>query len=340
MSFSYETKLELCRVPFRQDCCARAEAYGILLYCNTFQPGEIRIITANPAFAARLPGLFRKAFHLRFDVFPESTDNLQTELSGSHAPVNLSGNIQEVSGNIQEVSGNVQEVSGNVREVSGKYVFRIVNREKLRKIITALGYEQSPVLHINFALLEEDCCRAAFLRGAFFAGGSVADPFRRYHLDLTTSHAHAARELEVLLRDLGFPPKNFSRNGSCITYFKQSDQIEDFLTFIGAPVASMHVMTAKVEKDLRNSVNRCLNCDTANLDKSVGAAQIQLEAIRKLQEASLLDSLSDKLQVTAARRLEYPELTLSELAETFDPPVTKSCLNHRLRKLMDLSRTL
>ena len=144
----------------------------------------------------------------------------------------------------------------------------------------------------------------------------------------------------MLLRECGYPPKSVSRNGSYITYFKQSDQIEDFLTLIGAPVAAMSVMTTKMEKDLRNSVNRRLNCDSANLDKAVEAAQEQLEAIRRLREAGLLDQLPDKLQQTAAARLAHPELTLSELAESLDPPVTKSCLNHRLRKIQQLAKGL
>ena len=299
MSFSFETKNELCRLPVQKTCCARAEAYGILLYCNTFSSVEVRIITENPNFAARLPRLFQRAFSLRFDRVPEP-------------------------------------------DVPGKMVFQITDRRKLDHIINTLGYDprQSLVLHINFGLLEEECCRASFLRGAFFAGGSLTDPLKRYHLELTTSHLQASRELEVLLRECGYPPKGLSRNGSFITYFKQSDQIEDFLTLIGAPVAAMHIMSAKLEKDLRNSVNRRLNCDSANLDKAVEAAQEQLESIRKLQRAGLLDQLPDKLQLTAALRLENPELTLSELAEEFDPPVTKSCLNHRLRKITQLAKGL
>lgn len=299
MSFSYDTKNELCKLPVQRLCCARAEAYGILLYCNTFSSTEVRIITENPNFAARLPKLFKRAFNLHFDRRPEP-------------------------------------------DTPGKLVFQITERKKLDHIINLLGYDprQNLVLHINFGLLEEECCRAAFLRGVFFAGGSITDPLKRYHLELTTSHLQANRELEVLLRETGYPPKSLSRNGSFITYFKQSDQIEDFLTLIGAPVAAMKIMSAKLEKDLRNSVNRRLNCDNANLDKAVEAAQEQLEGIRKLRAAGLLEQLPDKLQLTAALRLENPELTLSELAEAFDPPVTKSCLNHRLRKIMELARGL
>ena len=299
MSFSFEAKNELCRLPVQKLCCARAEAYGILLYCNTFSAGEVRIITGNPALAARLPKLFHRAFNARFDRTPEAGE-------------------------------------------TGKLVFQITDGAKLRRIVDLLGFspEQNLALHINFGLLEEECCRAAFLRGVFFAGGSVTDPAKRYHLELATSHLQVSRELEVLLRECGYPPKSVSRNGSYITYFKQSDQIEDFLTLIGAPVAAMAVMSAKVEKGLRNSVNRRLNCDNANLDKAVDAAQEQLEAIRKLTAAGQMEQLSDKLQQTAAMRLEFPELALSELAEEFDPPITKSCLNHRLRKLMELSKAL
>ena len=299
MSFSYDTKNELCKLQIQKLCCARAEAYGILLYCNTFSSTEVRIITENPNFAARLPKLFQRAFSLRFDRLPEPG-------------------------------------------VPGKMVFQITERKKLDRIINLLGYDprQNLVLHINFGLLEEECCRASFLRGAFFAGGSLTDPLKRYHLELSTSHAQASRELEVLLRECGYPPKSLARNGSFITYFKQSDQIEDFLTWIGAPVAAMQIMSAKLEKDLRNSVNRRLNCDSANLDKAVGAAQEQMEAIRRLREAGLLEQLPDKLQLTAALRLEYPELSLSELAAEFDPPISKSALNHRLRKLLELAKPL
>jgi len=299
MSFSYETKNELCRLPVQKLCCARAEAYGILLYCNTFSAIEVRVITENPNFAERLPKLFRRAFGLSFDRQPDK------------------------------------------EQIEGKRIFQITDPRKLNHIINVLGYDpqQNLVLHINFAFMEEACDQAAFLRGAFFAGGSITDPQKRY-LELTTSHLQVSREIESLLVECGYPPKSLSRNGSSITYFKQSDQIEDFLTMIGAPVAAMNIMSAKLEKDLRNSVNRRLNCDSANLDKAVEAAQEQLEAIRRLQACDLLEQLPDKLQETAALRLEYPELSLSELAEEFDPPISKSCLNHRLRKLMELARKL
>ena len=297
MSFSGEVKRELCRVGLGRACCARAEAYGVLLYCNTFTAQELRIITECEEFAIRLPELFDRAFGgLSFDRMPTALEQ--------------------------------------------KYIFQINDGEKLERIIDAFGFDarQSPVLHINFGLLEEDCCRAAFLRGAFLAGGSVTDPNKRYHLELETSHAQASRELQALLTDMGRQPKQVARGGYQVTYFKISDQIEDLLTLMGAPLSAMALMNTRAEKELRNGVNRRVNCESANLDKAVDAAQEQLEAIRRLYELGRVEELSPQLKETVILRETYPELTLSELAEEFDPPVTKSCLNHRLRKLVELSK--
>ena len=179
MSFSYETKSELCRLPVQRHCCARAEAYGILLYCHTFNSTEVRIITENPGFAQRLPKVFQRAFSLRFDRVPEEGEE-------------------------------------------GKRIFQITDGKKLHHIINLLGYapEQNLVMHINFGLLEEECCRASFLRGVFFAGGSITDPLKRYHLELMTSHAQVDREMAALLKDCGFTPKSIARGGGYVTYFK------------------------------------------------------------------------------------------------------------------------
>lgn len=222
-----------------------------------------------------------------------------------------------------------------------KYIFQLTDGEKLGRVIDAFGFDsrQSPVLHINFGLLEEGCCRAAFLRGAFLAGGSVTEPRKRYHLELVTSHAQASRELLALLTDMGRRPKQTVRGGCRVTYFKSGDQIEDFLTLMGAPLSAMELMNTRAEKELRNGVNRRVNCESANLDKAVDAAQEQLEAIRRLYELGRVEELPPRLKETIILREAFPELTLSELAEEFDPPITKSCLNHRLRKLVELSRT-
>ena len=225
-------------------------------------------------------------------------------------------------------------------EGAGKRIFSITQRDKLSALWAVFGRDPAEELahHINFAVLEEDHCRFAFLRGAFLAGGSVTDPAKRYHLELATSHQSVSRELHALLLEMGFSPKESRRKANAITYFKQSDAIEDFLTAMGAPLAAMALMNAKAEKDLRGSINRRVNCDAANLDKAVDAAQGQIEAIYRLEERGMLDNLPDKLKEAVDLRMAHPELTLSQLAELCDPPVSKSAFNHRLRKLLELAR--
>ena len=273
-----------------------AESYGVLLFCNTFSPRAVRIVTESRDFAQRLPRLFQKAFGLTFDQMPESDQ--------------------------------------------GKQIFTVDDARKIRHIYDVFGLEAATnvALQVNLGILEEDCCRAAFLRGAFMAGGSVTDPEKRYHLELATSHLRVSREVRTLMDEMGFAPKCIDRAGSHVLYFKQSDLIEDFLTTLGAPVCAMGIMEAKVEKDLRNGVNRRVNCETANLGKAVDAAQEQLAAIRRLEERGLFQDLPDKLRQTAQLRRENPEATLLELAQAMDPPVSKSAINHRMRKLIELSK--
>lgn len=297
MSFCSKAKAELCKIPISKTCCAVAESYGVLLFCNTFSPTSIRIVTESRDFAQRLPKLFQKAFSLKFDQTPETEQ--------------------------------------------GKQIFSMDDPRKIHRIYDVFGLEAATTvaLQVNLGILEEDCCRVAFLRGAFMAGGSVTDPEKRYHLELATSHLRVSREVKHLMEEVGFAPKCVTRAGSHVLYFKQSDQIEDFLTTLGAPVCAMGIMEAKVEKDLRNGVNRRVNCETANLGKAVDAAQEQLAAIRRLKERGLYEELPQKLKETAQLRQDHPEATLLELSQMQDPPVSKSAINHRMRKLLDLSRS-
>ena len=299
-SFSYKAKAELCRTAVQRLCCARAECYGVLLYCNTFTMQEVRIITENPEFAARLPRLFHRAFNVKFDRLP------------------------------------TEETPGS------KLIFQITDPDKLRRVVDTLGYDprQALVLHVNFAMLEEDCCRVSFLRGAFLAGGSVTDPEKRYHLELSTSHVQASREVSALLQEMGFLPRSVMRGGSAVIYFKQSEHIEDLLTTLGAPVAATEIMTAKVDKEIRNGANRAMNCDMANVNKTLDAVAAQQEAIEKLEKSGQMEKLPEKIQETARLRMQNPELPLAQLAALFDPPISKSCLNHRIRKIMEEARKL
>lgn len=217
----------------------------------------------------------------------------------------------------------------------------VTDRAVLDRVLSAFGYEKGKAIvhHINYGVLEEDTARRAFLRGAFLAGGSVTDPRKRYHLELVTSHYGVSREIVSLLLDMSLQPKSAARSGNYVTYFKQSQSIADFLTTIGAQHAALEVMSAAVEKEMQNSINRMVNCDTANVTKTVNAAQEQLDAIKKIQQTVGLEALPDKLQETALIRVMNPELSISQLAELTVPPVSKSCISHRLRKIQEFSRT-
>ena len=216
-----------------------------------------------------------------------------------------------------------------------KHLFAIQDPDKLKTIFDAFGNDMaSPSLHINFGVIEEPCCKASFVRGAFLAGGSVTDPAKRYHLELATTHYSVSREAYSVLLEMGFSPKEAQRKGEHLLYFKKSEHIEDLLTTIGAPVCAMDVMSAKIEKDMKNSINRKVNCDSANADKVVEAAARQMEAIRRIDKLYGLDSLPDKLQEAALLRYANPEASLADLAMLSYPPVSKSCLSHRLKKLL------
>lgn len=294
VSFSATAKAEICRAVPSKGCCALAECFGILLYGNYFGDNGIRIITESRDFALRLPKLFRKAFDLEFDSFPSMA-----------AP--------------------------------GKLIFQITDPDKIHKIMNAYGFDPDDtlVLHVNLPVLEGDCCKASFLRGAFLAGGSVTDPQKGYHVELTTTHKSVAREVYTLVEEmLHFYPKTATRSGGQVLYLKQSELISDFLTFLGAPIAAMGIIEARLEKELNNKVNRRCNCDDANTSKVVEAAQEHLSSIRILREKGLLEHLPQKLLQAATAREENPESSLTELAAMMEPPISKAAMNHRLKKII------
>lgn len=298
LSFSASAKAEICREYPQSSCCALAQCFGILLFCNSFTENKIKIITESQDFARILPKLFRKAFSVSFDVLPEE---------------------------------------GAV----GKLVYAIQDPQKIASIMEAFGFTSGSTLslHINLAVVEEDSCKAAFLRGAFLAGGSVTSPAKAYHMELATTHQIVSRECNVLIREvMGFSPKTASRAGAQVLYLKQSDLISDFLTYLGAPVAAMGIMEARLEKELNNQVNRCCNCDDANTSKVVEAAQEQLAAIRLLRERDAFECLPGKLLQAARARENNPESSLVELASMMEPPITKPAMNHRLKRIVELAK--
>jgi DNA-binding protein WhiA len=298
VSFSAAAKAEICKSVSNKNCCAQAECFGILLFANSFSMDGIRVVTESREFAAMLPKLFKKAFNLSFDSLPEG-------------------------------------------DASGKQLFLIQDPVKITAIMNAYGFDPSDTvsLHVNLPVVEEECCKTAFLRGAFLAGGSVTDPGKGYHLEIATTHGAVARETYILMYEiLGFYPKLTARGGAQVLYIKQSDLISDFLVFLGAHVASMGIMEAKLEKEMNNKINRRCNCDDANISKVVEAAQEQLAAIRTLKELGMLENLPGKLLQAATAREQNPESSLTELAAMMEPPITKPAMNHRLKKLVALAK--
>ena len=298
VSFSAAAKAEVCRILPQKHCCALAECFGILLFCNSFSAEGIKIITESREFAYILPKLFKKAFDVSFDSYPSL-------------------------------------------EAPGKLVFQIWDGEKIDTIMASFGFDarDTLALHVNLPVVEDECCKASFLRGAFLAGGSVTDPGKGYHMEVTTTHHSVARETYILAQEvMGFCPKTAKRGGGQVLYLKQSELISDFLTYLGAPVAAMGIMEARLEKELNNKVNRRCNCDDANLTKVVEAAQEQIAAIRILREKGMLENLPPKLLQAAKAREENPEAALTELAGMMDPPITKPAMNHRLKKLVEMAK--
>ena len=297
LSFSGNSKEEICRDLPQKRCCCQAMAFGVLLFANTFSDSSVRIVTESREFAFLLPRLFWKAFKMEFDEFPSMA-----------AP--------------------------------GKLVFQISDPGKLECIMDAYGFDSgyTLALHVNLSVLEDECCREHFLMGAFLAGGSVTDPGKGYHLELATSHQAVGRETYALMEEvLGFYPKLGTRGANTVLYFKQSDQISEVLTRLGAPICGMAIIEAKLEKELNNKVNRRVNCDGANISKVVEAAQGQLNAIRTLRERGLFENLPGKLKDAALAREAEPEASLTELAAMMDPPITKPAMNNRMKKLMKIA---
>jgi len=270
----------------------------MLLYGNTFNLREIRIVTGNTVLGKRIVALFLLAFKISFDMMPDEDE-------------------------------------------SGKQIYSITDSAKIDRIYELYGFSKDKMLahNVNLGVLEDECCRTSFVRGAFLTGGAVTDPSKSYHLEIVTAHYNVSRQTYSLLIDMEFSPKETSRGGNYIIYFKQSAAIEDFLTLIGAPIHAMQLMSAKIEKDIRNTVNRKVNCDTANVSKIVDASAMQIAAIEKIMRAGAFENLSERLQQVAKLRIENPESAIKELAEMSTPPVTKSCMNHRMRKLIEISLT-
>ena len=190
---------------------------------------------------------------------------------------------------------------------------------------------------VNGILLQQTCCRRAYIRGAFLAGGSISDPNKSYHFEIVCSTEEMGKQVCTLMRSFSMDAKTVLRKKSYVVYLKEGSQIGDILNIMEAHVSLMELENVRILKEMRNTVNRKVNCETANINKTVSAAVKQVEDITYLKETIGFENLPEGLVEAALARLANPDLTLKELGAVLNPPVGKSGINHRLRKLSELA---
>ncbi|MBS5284890.1 MAG: DNA-binding protein WhiA [Clostridiales bacterium] len=312
MSFSSNVKEELSRQLPQARHCQIAETAAILSLCGRVKISAsdryaIEIHTENVAVARKYFTLLRKTFNIKTDV-----------------AIRQGGNLSR---------GRTYIVA--VREHED--ALRVLQAAKLLDPSGEVGEDLS-LLH-NL-VVQNSCCRRAFIRGAFLAAGSISDPEKFYHFEIVCATMAKAVQLQGLIASFGIEAKIVPRKRHFVVYIKEGSQIVDILNVMEAPVALMELENIRIVKDMRNSVNRQVNCETANINKTVSAAVKQIEDIRYIRDTIGLEALPGNLKEMAGLRLERPEATLKELGEALEPPVGKSGVNHRLRKLSLMAEEL
>ncbi|MTI85814.1 MAG: DNA-binding protein WhiA [Firmicutes bacterium] len=308
MSFSSITKNELARIQGNGDCCKRAELAALVKMDGTLHINGNQMSLDIKNFNAAVA---RKAF------------SLVKELFDIGAQVMVRRKVRLRKNNI--------------------YLVRVPAAEKKTEIMSALGIMDGEGLlqeRVPGPLLRRDCCRRAYLRGLFLGGGSVSSPERAYHLEIITNNLRHAKDILRILKRFKLSGGINARKNWYVVYLKESEQIAECLNIMGAHNALLEFEGKRVYKDVRNKVNRLVNCETANLDKTVAAAVRQVEDIKLIIRCKGLDKLPTSLRQTAEARLQFPDANLRELGEVMVPPVGKSGVNHRLRKLSEIAGRL
>ncbi|WP_096436937.1 DNA-binding protein WhiA [Alteribacter populi] len=307
MSFASVTKKELTQLEVDQ-CCKKAELAALIRMNGSLSFGNKQFIldiqTENAAIARRIYSLIKDLFSIHVELLVRKKMRLK---------------------------------KNNV------YVVRISNQAKrLLEDLKIIDGVFSFTRDISPELIETDCCKRAYLRGAFLAGGSVNHPeTSSYHLEIFSLYEEHNDSLRKLMNHFHLNAKMLERKKGFILYLKEGERISDFLNIIGAHQALLRFEDVRIMKDMRNSVNRLVNCETANLNKTVGAAMRQVENIRFIQEEVGLESLPDKLREIAELRVKHQDVTLKELGEMVESgKVSKSGVNHRLRKIDEFANKI
>lgn len=228
------------------------------------------------------------------------------------------------------------DVAENKRTKSTLYVLEITD---CADMLSELGLN-SMAMHVNYDLIKRDCCRRAYIRGAFLGGGSVTDPDKSYHLEISTRHLTLNEEFPRLLMKFGIKAKTMERSGCHVFYLKGSEKIQDMLVLIGANNTALKFIDVKITREVKNNVNRRQNCDFANMDKVIEAATMQKRAIDKINTTIGIDLLPPDLEALAWARLDNMDVSLRELGDMMDPPLNKSAVNRKMKKLIEIANGL
>ncbi len=215
----------------------------------------------------------------------------------------------------------------------------ILELKDFDRIFFELGLNELS-MRINPDLIKNDCCQRAFVRGAFLGGGSISSPQKSYHLEITTKHPTLKNDFKNLLKNFNINTKTIKRKNNFVFYFKGSSQIGDMLALMGAYNTMMKFLNVKITKEMRNNVNRIVNCETANVSKTVNAALKQKNAISKINENISIELLPEQLQKLAKLRLEHMDASLKDLGKMMDPPLNKSAVNRRMKKIIEIAEEL
>jgi DNA-binding protein WhiA len=305
VSFTGEVKDELSRIELKRQCCLKAELAALVRIEGTLHvTGKERY---RLEIATETAPVARKTIKLLHGLY-----DLKTELT----------------------------VRRSVLHKTNNYLITVVSQSRLPQALNELGVlDEGLALTYGIAprLVRRDCCAISYLRGAFLGGGFVADPHGDFHFELTAESIEMAESLRSLMARFGIHAKITQRRGLHAVYLKGAEPIVTFLALVGAHRALLRTEDVRIVKSMRNDVNRLVNAETANIQKSAEAAMVQLEAIRTLQATRGLESLPRALEELAALRLEHPEVSLRELGELADPPLSKSAVYHRIRRIEELA---
>lgn len=270
---------------------------------------------------------------------PRSRHCQLAELAGI---INMDGAIDKDTGCLVLESEN--ELVIHKYEVLMKKAFSVdagspLTQSDTKRIMSALKLEK-PGYAADGLILMQTCCKRAYLRGVFMAAGSISNPQKSYHFEIVCKSSSQAEQIQEILKGFDTDAKIVGRKSHYVVYLKEGSNIVDCLNVMEAYVSLMNLENVRILKEMRNSVNRKVNCETANIKKTVNAAVKQIEDIELIRDKTGLEKLPDVLNETARLRLEYPEATLKELGGYFDPPVGKSGVNHRLKKLSAIAEEL